>query len=233
MSENNNESVVSVQAVYKSYWMGSVELEVLKGISFDIPYGQIVSIVGPSGVGKSTLLNIIGTLDKPTGGALTIDGQDVMTLNDKAISALRNQKIGFVFQFHHLLPEFTALENVAIPGWIAGKNNDEVLKRSMMLLEEVGLAHRIGHKPAELSGGEQQRVAVARALINSPALLLADEPTGNLDRQNSEALQELLWKLCKEKRQTMILVTHNEKMAQGSDRVIELFDGKIKRDGIL
>lgn len=230
MSTGNNKSVVSIQGINKSYRMGPIELEVLKNISFDIPSGQIVSVVGPSGVGKSTLLNIIGTLDRPTSGALMIDGQEITSLNDKEISALRNQKIGFVFQFHHLLPEFTALENVAIPGWIAGRKNDEVIEQSTKLLEEVGLVQRMNHKPSELSGGEQQRVAVARALINSPALLLADEPTGNLDRQNSEALQKLLWNLCGEKHQTMILVTHNEKMAQGSDRVIELFDGKIKRD---
>lgn len=230
MLHENDMQVIRVESLSKSYWMGATEVKVLKEINFDVPRGQIVSIIGPSGVGKSTLLNIIGTLDRPSAGRIFIEGIEIASVGDRELSSLRNRKIGFVFQFHHLLPEFTAQENVAMPGWIAGKNHEEMLARSAVLLEEVGLAQRLRHKPNELSGGEQQRVAVARSLINSPAVLLADEPTGNLDRENSEALHNLLWRLCREKQQTMILVTHNEKMTDGSDRIIELYDGKIKRD---
>ncbi len=232
MSVINGAPVISAESLSKIYRMGPVELEVFRNLSFDIPPGQIVSVIGPSGVGKSTLLNIIGTLDVPTEGRLSIEGQDVSGLTDRELSVLRNQKIGFVFQFHHLLPEFDALENVAIPGWIAGRDRAETADRSAELLREVGLEKRIHHKPSEMSGGEQQRVAVARALVNTPAILLADEPTGNLDRQNSEALQDLLWSLCREKRQTMMLVTHNEKMADGADRVIELYERGILRDHV-
>ena len=233
MSVRNNGPVISAESLSKTYRMGRVELEVFRHLSFEIPSGQIVSVIGPSGVGKSTLLNIIGTLDVPTDGKLWIEGQDVSGLNDGELSTLRNRKIGFVFQFHHLLPEFTALENVALPGWIAGRNHAETADQSAALLKDVGLEKRMYHKPSELSGGEQQRVAVARALVNSPAILLADEPTGNLDRQNSDALQALLWDLCRKKKQTMLLVTHNEKMADGADRVIELYEGGILRDNLL
>ena len=230
MSNVNNKPVISAHSISKSYRMGASELNVLRNISFEIPRGQIVTIIGSSGVGKSTLLNIMGTLDSPSDGRMLIDGQDTAKLNEAELSSLRNGKIGFVFQFHHLLPEFSALENVAMPGWIAGVETGEILKRSTALLEEVGLAHRLHHKPGELSGGEQQRIAVARALINAPAVVLADEPTGNLDRENSEAIQKLVWRLCREKGQTMIIATHNAKIADGADRVIELFDGGIGKD---
>ncbi len=232
MSAIMNSPVISAEDLGKTYKMGPSELCVFKNVSFDIPKGQIVSVIGPSGVGKSTLLNIIGTLDVPTEGRLSIEGQDVSGMTDGELSALRNRKIGFVFQFHHLLPEFDALENVAIPGWIAGFGHDDVMERSAELLKEVGLEKRMRHKPSELSGGEQQRVAVARALVNAPAIVLADEPTGNLDRENSDALQDLLWALCREKKQTMLLVTHNEKMADGAERIIELYEGGILRDAI-
>jgi len=227
---SKKEYVVSVEDICKNYSIGGNVLSVLKGITFDIKKGEIVSIVGSSGVGKSTLLNILGTLDKPTSGSISIDSEDVTELNENELALFRNKKIGFVFQFHHLLPEFSALENVMMPGFIGRNDRTDIREKSEKLLKSIGLESRFDHKPDELSGGELQRVAFARALINDPAVVLADEPTGNLDRINSENLHEIIWSYCKEKAQTFILVTHNEKLSEKSDRIIELFDGKIKRD---
>ena len=227
---DKNNSVLSVRDVCKSYTSGDVDLNVLKDITFNITRGEIVCIIGPSGVGKSTLLNIIGTLDKPTSGDVFIDSERVSGLAEDSLAHFRNARIGFVFQFHHLLPEFSALENVMMPGIIKRENEEKVRESAEYLLQEVGLMDRMTHKPGELSGGELQRVAFARALINEPSLVLADEPTGNLDRKNSGALHDIVWSLCREKKQTFILVTHNEHLAEKADRVIELFDGGVKRD---
>jgi lipoprotein-releasing system ATP-binding protein len=225
-----SEYILSVKDIIKNYKIGNDELKVLKGITFGVKKGEIVSIIGPSGVGKSTLLNILGTLDKPTQGKVYIASEDVTELSEDKLASFRNKKIGFVFQFHHLLPEFTALENTMMPAIIGKENRDDVREKAEKLLSEVGLRERVHHKPGELSGGELQRVAFARALINNPSIVLADEPTGNLDRINSEALHEIIWSLCKEKKQTFFLVTHNEQLAEKADKIIELFDGKIKRE---
>ena len=205
------------------------DLEVLKGVSLDVARGEVVSIVGASGAGKTTLLQIVGTLSRPDGGRVEIDGQDVFSLGDKTLSRFRNGRIGFVFQFHHLLPEFTALENVCIPGYIGGRDRREVEKRAAELLEMLGMEHRSSHKPAELSGGEQQRVAIARALINSPAVLLADEPSGNLDTKNREEIHRLFFTLRDTLGQTVVIVTHDGQLAAMSDRKIEMVDGQIVR----
>jgi len=209
--------------IHKQY--GTVQ--VLKGVDIDIKTGEIVSIVGSSGAGKSTLLHILGTLDKPDQGEITLNNTRLTGLSDRQMAAFRNQYIGFVFQFHHLLPEFTALENVCIPGWIANKPKNEVEERAKKLLEHLGLAHRIENKPQALSGGEQQRVAVARSLINSPRIIFADEPTGNLDSVNARDLHELFFRLRDEFNQTFLIVTHNEDLAQMSDRVLHMKDGKM------
>jgi lipoprotein-releasing system ATP-binding protein len=201
-------------------------LRVLKGIDLSVIEGEILAIVGASGAGKSTLLHILGGLERPTAGEVRFEGRNIFTLSERELAAFRNRNIGFVFQFHHLLPEFTALENVAMPAMIEGGGFESVRKRSAMLLEEVGLSSRLEHKPAELSGGEQQRVAVARALMNQPKLLLADEPTGNLDTVNGRALNDLLWNLCKSRRQTLVIVTHNAELASRAHRVIQIVDGK-------
>lgn len=197
-------------------------IEVLKNISLNVQKGELVALIGPSGVGKSTLLHILGTLDKADKGSLHINNIDVQQLQGKSLSKFRNKEIGFVFQFHHLLPEFTAIENVCIPAWIAGTSKSEAEKKAKVLLEQTGVGHRMHHKPSEMSGGEQQRVAIARALINAPSLLLADEPTGNLDAQNAQSIFELLKDLQKNNNQTIILVTHNDEIAQQCDRVISL-----------
>lgn len=204
-------------------------LEVLKGIDLLVERGEVVSIVGPSGAGKTTLLQILGTLSRPSSGEIEIDGEAVHALSDRQLSRFRNTKIGFVFQFHHLLPEFTALENVCIPGYIGGRDRREVEKRAAELLEMLGMEHRSSHKPAELSGGEQQRVAIARALINSPAVLLADEPTGNLDTKNREEIHRLFFTLRDTLGQTVVIVTHDGQLAAMSDRKIEMVDGQIVR----
>ena len=204
-------------------------LEVLKGIDLLVERGEVVSIVGPSGAGKTTLLQILGTLSRPSSGEIEIDGEAVHALSDRQLSRFRNTKIGFVFQFHHLLPEFTALENVCIPGYIGGRDRREVEKRAAELLEMLGMEHRSSHKPAELSGGEQQRVAIARALINSPAVLLADEPSGNLDTKNREELHRLFFTLRDTLGQTVVIVTHDGQLAAMSDRKIEMVDGQIVR----
>jgi lipoprotein-releasing system ATP-binding protein len=206
------------------------EVEVLKGVNLHIKKGEIVAIVGPSGAGKTTLLQILGTLDSPDKQlkySLDINGTSIKELSDKEISAFRNQHIGFIFQFHQLLPEFTALENVCIPAFIAKKGKAEVEKRAVELLEFLGLSHRIHHKPNELSGGEQQRVAVARALINSPSVIFADEPSGNLDSNSAENLHQLFFKLRDEFGQTFVLVTHNKELAEMADRTLEMKDGVI------
>jgi lipoprotein-releasing system ATP-binding protein len=206
------------------------EVAVLKGVDFHIKKGEIVAIVGPSGAGKTTLLQIIGTLDKPLKEEkfeLLLNDVSLNNLSDKEISSFRNKHIGFIFQFHQLLPEFTALENVCIPGFIAKKPKKEVEKRAKELLDFLGLSHRIDHKPNELSGGEQQRVAVARALINNPSVILADEPSGNLDSESAKNLHELFFKLREEFGQTFVLVTHNNELATMADRTLEMKDGKI------
>jgi lipoprotein-releasing system ATP-binding protein len=205
-------------------------LEVLRGIDLTVQRGEIVAIVGQSGVGKSTLLHLLGALDRPSSGAVEIDGTAVFDFDDRQLAAFRNCTVGFVFQFHHLLPEFTALENVMMPALIGGRRGRSVEQRAMQLLAEVGLEQRATHRPGELSGGEQQRVAVARALMNDPDLVLADEPSGNLDRLSSESLHELLWNLSRRHGRTFIIVTHNHELANRADRIIELFDGRIKRN---
>ena len=213
--------MIQTQGITKSFG----PLQVLKGIDLTIAQGEIVSIVGPSGAGKTTLLQIIGTLDKPDAGSLTINGTDVSRLNEKALSAFRNQNIGFVFQFHQLLPEFTALENVMIPALIGGTKAPTAREKAQRILNDLGLADRMEHKPAELSGGEKQRVAVARALINDPAVILADEPSGSLDSRNKEELHALFFDLRDRLGQTFVIVTHDETLAQKSDRVIHIRDG--------
>ncbi len=215
--------MLTARNIVKSYG----NLQVLKGVSLDINKGEIVSIVGSSGAGKSTLLHIIGTLDFPDSGEILLDGQRVDLLKGKKLAAFRNRHMGFVFQFHHLLPEFTALENVCIPGWLAGKKKKETEARAKALLTTLGLKDRIENKPNALSGGEQQRVAVARALINEPDIVFADEPTGNLDSQNARELHRLFVQLRDEHSQTFLIVTHNEELAQMSDRVLHMKDGKI------
>jgi len=203
------------------------QLPVLKDVSLNVNKGEIVSLVGPSGAGKSTLLHILGTLDRPDSGLLKIEGKDVFGLGDKALAAFRNQSIGFIFQFHHLLPEFTALENVCIPAFIQNKSKNKAENRAKELLMLLKLEHRIGHKPAELSGGEQQRVAVARALMNNPAIIMADEPSGNLDTNNARDLHQLFFDLRDKLQQTFIIVTHNEELANMADRKINMKDGKM------
>lgn len=203
-------------------------LQVLKGINLDIAPQEIVSITGPSGAGKTTLLQILGTLDSPNGGELSIDGKLVNNLNSKALAAFRNTKLGFIFQFHHLLPEFTALENVSLPGLLAGKSTNSVKAKATELLERLGLGHRLNHRPTEMSGGEQQRAAVARALVNEPAIVFADEPSGNLDSTNADDLHQLFFQLRDEFKQTFVIVTHNEILAEMADRRIRLRDGLIE-----
>lgn len=214
--------MLSAKNIHKRY--GTVD--VLKGVDMTVGQGEVVSIVGPSGSGKSTLLHILGTLDKPDAGDVFLQSQNLTRLQGNALASFRNRHIGFVFQFHHLLPEFTAVENVCIPGWLAGKGKSEVKARAVELLTILGLSHRLDNKPTQLSGGEQQRVAVARALINKPAIVFADEPTGNLDTANAEELHGLFFDLRKQFQQTFLIVTHNEELAQLSDRVLQMKDGK-------
>lgn len=216
-------SMLQAQQITKKY--GS--LQVLKGVDISVSKGEIVSIVGSSGAGKSTLLHILGTLDVPDSGTITLENQRVDQLTGKKLAAFRNNHIGFVFQFHHLLPEFSAVENVCIPGWIAGRKKKEVYSRAGELLEALGLAGRLDNKPQQLSGGEQQRVAVARALINQPAIVFADEPTGNLDSANAKELHDLFLHLRKEFNQTFLIVTHNEELAALSDRTLHMKDGRM------
>lgn len=215
--------MLSGKSIYKRYGT----LEILRGLSIDVQKGQVAAIVGPSGCGKSTLLHVLGTLDRPDQGQVTIDGADVLQLRPKKLAAFRNRQVGFVFQFHHLLPEFSALENVSIPGWLAARSKTEVREEAVRLLDKLGLSHRLDHKPSQLSGGEQQRVAVARALINQPAVVLADEPTGNLDSINARELHQLFFRLRDETGQTFLLVTHNEELARQCDRVWTMRDGML------
>jgi lipoprotein-releasing system ATP-binding protein len=215
--------MLSGKNIYKRY--GPVE--VLKGVNIDIQKGEVVAIAGPSGSGKSTLLHILGTLDKADMGIISMNGTMLNTLEGKKLAAFRNRHIGFVFQFHHLLPEFSALENVCIPGWLAGRKKKEVEDRAKALLNLLGLSQRLENKPNQLSGGEQQRVAVARALINNPDIIFADEPTGNLDSANAKELHQLFFYLRKKFNQTFLIVTHNEELATLSDRVLHMKDGKI------
>jgi lipoprotein-releasing system ATP-binding protein len=200
---------------------------VLKGVDIEIKKGEIAAIVGPSGSGKSTLLHILGTLDKADSGTVTMNNTVINSLNGKKLAAFRNKHIGFVFQFHHLLPEFTAWENVCIPGWLAGRKKAEVKEQAISLLHLLGLSERLENKPHEMSGGEQQRVAVARALINKPDIVFADEPTGNLDSANAQELHKIFFSLRDEFKQTFLIVTHNEELARLSDRVLYMKDGKI------
>ncbi len=207
----------------KSY--GTVS--VLKGVDIEVSKGEIVSIVGASGAGKSTLLHILGTLDRPDSGKVFLEDRDLTRISEKALASLRNKEMGFVFQFHNLLPEFSALENVCLPGMIGGKSLAELEKKALALLDYLGVVHRAQAKPGTLSGGEQQRVAVARALINEPQIIFADEPSGNLDSHNAEELHRLFFNLRKDLNQTFVIVTHNEKLASGSDRKIEMKDGVV------
>jgi lipoprotein-releasing system ATP-binding protein len=213
--------MLSARGIKKSYGA----LQVLKGVDVEISKSEIVAIVGASGAGKSTLLHILGTLDDPDHGNIKINNEDVFTKKATELAQFRNRNIGFVFQFHNLLPEFTALENVMIPGFIARKNNSQLKDRALELMKLLGIHERVTHKPSEMSGGEQQRVAVARALINSPSLVLADEPSGNLDSKNAVELHDLFFKLRKELGQTFVIVTHNSELAAMADRKIELKDG--------
>ncbi|MBO9198932.1 MULTISPECIES: ABC transporter ATP-binding protein [Niastella] len=213
-------TATNIQKYYGQLW-------VLKGVDLEIKQGEIASIVGPSGSGKSTLLHILGTLDKPDKGEVLVGNERINFLNEKRMAAFRNKHVGFVFQFHHLLPEFTALENVCIPGWMAGRSKKEVADHALSLLQMLGLEKRIDNKPNQLSGGEQQRVAVARALINKPAIIFADEPTGNLDSANARELHQLFFTLRQQFNQTFLIVTHNEELAQMSDRLLHMKDGKI------
>jgi lipoprotein-releasing system ATP-binding protein len=215
--------MISVKDIRKEFG----QLEVLKGISLDIEPNQVVSIVGASGAGKTTLLQIMGSLLKPSSGEVLIDGENICKMNDRTLSSFRNEKIGFVFQQHHLLPEFTALENVCIPGYIARRSSHEVEKQAKELLELLGLSHRLLHRPQELSGGEQQRVAVARSLINNPSVIFADEPSGNLDSHNKQELHSLFFKLRDQFGHTFVVVTHDLELAKMSDRIITLNDGMV------
>lgn len=215
--------MIIAKQIHKSY----DKLEILKGVDLHINAGEVVSIVGSSGAGKTTLLTILGTLDRPNSGQVLIDGQNVVELNDKKLAAFRNQNIGFVFQFHHLLPEFTALENICIPAFIANKSKKEAETKALELLDLFNLKERASHKPSELSGGEQQRVAVARALINNPKVIFADEPSGNLDSHNATELHQLFFKLRDQLKQTFVIVTHNNELAKMADRMLVMKDGRI------
>jgi lipoprotein-releasing system ATP-binding protein len=215
--------VIQVKEIKKKYG----DLEVLKGVNFEIKQGEIVSIVGASGAGKTTLLQILGTLDQADSGTILFEGSAITNLSKNELANFRNKNIGFVFQFHHLLPEFDALENVCLPGFIGKRNKKEVETRAKELLEKLGLKDRMHHKPSELSGGEQQRVSVARALINNPKLILADEPSGNLDSENAKGLHQLFFDLRAETNQTFVIVTHNEDLAEMADRKIVMKDGVV------
>ena len=216
--------MLKAQDVHKSYG----QLEVLKGVSLTLSQGEVVALVGTSGAGKSTLLQVLGTLDQADQGDIHFGGRNVRGMNEKQQAQFRNEALGFVFQFHHLLPEFTALENVCIPAWIAGNNQDETMERAASLLGRLGLAARTQHKPSELSGGEQQRVSVARALINQPQLILADEPTGNLDTRNSEELYHIIFDLAKSTGVSFLIATHNLDLARKADRICHIVDGVIE-----
>jgi len=229
-TRKHTDNAIVVEGVTKTFdtHNKSGRLAVLRGVHLTIAKGEIVAIVGASGAGKSTLLHILGTLDRPTSGTVSYDGMDVFALADDALAHFRNRHIGFVFQFHHLLPEFSALENVAMPAMITGKKLPEVRARALELLDHVGLKNRAEQRPPKLSGGEQQRVAVARALMNAPRVVLADEPSGNLDSANAKALHRTLWNLSRTTGQTFVIVTHNEELALQADRVVRIIDGILK-----
>ena len=223
-------ALVVVEHLEKTFVHMGRELQVLRDIDLTIDEGEVLAIVGPSGAGKSTLLHCIGTLDLPTSGRIRLAGEELTTLGPSRLAAVRNQTIGFVFQFHHLLPEFDALENVMMPGLILGKSKKELARRAAALLEEVGLSHRGTHRPGELSGGEQQRVAIARALLLDPKIVLADEPTGNLDTATSDAVHDLFFQINRAHNTTIVVVTHNPAFAQRMPRVVHMRDGKVVRD---
>ena len=228
MSERN--ILIRCTNIHKVFSLNSdskSQLQVLRGVNFDVHEGEMISIVGASGSGKSTLLHILGGLDRPSEGKVYWHDNDLFSLDDESLAKLRGSRVGFVFQFHHLLPEFTALENIMIPMMIQKKSETEVTSRAKELLRKVGLSERTNHKPSELSGGEQQRVAVARALANNPSIIFADEPSGNLDSANSQQLHELLFELNRTERQTFVIVTHNEQLANKSHRIFRMMDGQL------
>ena len=219
------ETILFSEELTKEFHMGGSTLKVLKGVNIELQKGQIAAIIGKSGAGKSTLLHIFGMLDRPTSGRLVFNGEELGNKSDNELAAFRNHTIGFIFQFHHLLPEFNALENVLMPAMISGNNKKTSAERAKYLLDRVGLSERLNHRPGELSGGELQRVAVARALINEPSLVLADEPSGNLDQENSEMLHDLIWGLAREDNLTFVIVTHDMSLAERADRILHLTDG--------
>jgi len=222
--------LLDIQELTKSYTNGGTETKVLHGIDFQVDRGSFSAIIGPSGSGKSTLLNLLGALDRPTGGRIIVDGSDIVTMNDRELAAFRNRKIGFVFQFHHLLPEFTALENVMMPYWIAsGKPAAKTRKKAEELVDLVGLGERGHFKASRLSGGQQQRIAIARSLMNDPSLVLADEPTGNLDSETTEQIFALMERIRSERQATFLIITHDRHIAARSERVVELIDGRVAR----
>jgi lipoprotein-releasing system ATP-binding protein len=220
-------SLISVKALCKGYGQGGSRVEVLKGVDLDVVQGTTTALVGASGAGKSTLLHLLGALDRPSSGSVIYSGEELFSRSESELAEFRNKKIGFVFQFHHLLPEFTAVENVMMPALIARQSRKKAEEKAEQLLEQVGLAHRLLHRPGELSGGEQQRVAIARALVSDPELLLADEPTGNLDMKTSDAIHQLLAELQQQSGITLVVVTHNERLAGCMGQVVRLVDGRI------
>ncbi len=220
--------LVKARGLIKNYSIGGTVLEVLRGVDLDIKQGEIIAIVGESGAGKSTLLHILGMLDRPTAGSFSLNGEEITGKDDVELAAYRNRLVGFVFQFHHLLPEFSALENVMMPSNIAGKHRAESTERAVYLLDSVGLSERREHRPGELSGGELQRVAVARALMNEPTIVFGDEPSGNLDHRNSLMLHDLMWKLARDNNYTFIIVTHDLTLAERADRVLHLNEGTMQ-----
>ncbi|MCX7944996.1 MAG: ABC transporter ATP-binding protein [Deltaproteobacteria bacterium] len=225
-----NEADIKIRGIKKVFSLGSKSVHALNGIDLDIKKGELICIMGASGAGKSTLLHILGTVERPSDGTITYDSKDVFTMSDEELSDFRNKKIGFVFQFHHLLPDFTALENVIMPALVGGISKKEAIDRGSVILSELGLSDRLEHKPSELSGGEQQRVAIARALIMNPELILADEPTGNLDTTTGNLVFEMLLKSSEKYKTTLILVTHNEEFSKDMPRLIRLRDGRIEED---
>ena len=230
LDRSRKKILLSAKGIHKSYWSDeSWELKVIKGVDLNIREGEILAVTGKSGVGKSTLLHILGALDRPTHGKVTLNSKNIFSMDDRNLANFRNQHIGFVFQFHHLLPEFTALENVVMPVLISKKDRKIAFEKAIKLLDEVGLSGRLNHRPSELSGGEQQRVAFARSIINDPAMVLADEPSGNLDQNNSDSLHRLIWDFVRRKNKTFVVVTHNKELAGQADRVIKIIDGKIHK----